>query len=90
VVDASPYATRLNADGARRRVHTNALHAREVDHQAIVAGPEAGAIVAAPANSCEHLVIAPELHRCHYVGNVDAARDQLRPFVDHSVVHLAR
>jgi hypothetical protein len=74
------FSPRLNADRARPRIHPNAPHAREFDHQAIVAGPEAGAIVAVPANSCEHLVIAPVLHRCHYVGNVDAARNQLRPF----------
>ena len=51
---------------------------------------EAGAVVAAAADGEEQAVVAAEVHRRDDVGDVDAARDQPRPLVDHAVVERAR
>ncbi len=73
----------------RRRVDAHAPHHRQVDHQAVVAAAQAGAVVAAAPDGDEQALVAAEVHRGDDVGDVHAARDQARPLVDHAVVQRA-
>jgi len=86
VVDVTPDAPRPDAGRPRRRIHAHALHAREVNHQATVTGPQASPVVAATANRRQQVVFASKLHCGHNVGNVHATRDQLGTLVDHAVI----
>ena len=90
VIDIAPGAAALDAHRAVRRVDADALHAREVDHQAVVAGAEAGAVVAAAAHGEGQAVLAGEVDGADHIGHIDAAGNQRRALVDHAVVDLAR
>ena len=50
VVHVAPGAAAVHAHGARRRIDADAFHARQVDHQAVVAGAQAAAVVPAAAD----------------------------------------
>ena len=63
VVDLAPGAAAADPDGARLRVDPNAVQRREVDHQAVVARPQPGAVVAAAADGEEQVVVAGEVDR---------------------------
>ncbi len=89
VVDLAPGAAALDAHGPRFRIDANALHLREVDHQPGVAGAEAGAVVAAPADSEEQVVLAGEGDGGDHVGDVGATGDHCGTLVDHAVVDRA-
>ena len=89
-VDLAPGAAAAHANGARLRVDLDALQRREVDDDAVVARPQAGAVVAAAADGQEQVVVAGERDRLRDVGRARALRDQRRPLVDHGVVDLAR
>ena len=62
----------------------------QVDHEAVVAAAKPGAVVAAAADRDEKAMFAPEVHGGDHVGDIDAARNQARPLVDHPVVERAR
>ena len=70
-------------------VDPDALHPREVDHEAPVADAEARAVVAAAAHRQEQLLLAGEVHAGDHVRHVDAPGDQRGLLVDHAVVDLA-
>ena len=89
VVDVAPGAAALDAHGAVRRIDADALHRDEVDHQAVVADAEAGAVVPAAADGDEEAVLAGEVDGGDHVGDVRAAGDQRGLAVDHRVVDLA-
>ena len=88
VVDVTPGAATFDANGACRWIDADTLHAREVDHQAIVTGAQARAIVPATAHRQRQLVLAGEVDRGDDVGDIDAAGDQRGSLVDHAVVDL--
>jgi len=90
VVDVTPACSAFDANRARLRIHPDAAHPREVDHQAVVDGAPPGAAVAAAAHRHRELLVAGEVDGGHDVRRVDAADDDRRPPVDHPVVDLAR
>jgi hypothetical protein len=62
----------------------------EVDDHAVVARPQAGAVVAPAADGQEQAVVAGEADGCRDVVGTGAARDQRGALVDQRVVDLAR
>ncbi len=90
VVDVAPGAAAADARGPGGRIDPDALHRREVDDEPVVAGAEAGAVVAAAADGEEQAVFAGEVDGGDDVGGVGAAGDQGRALVDHGVVDRAR
>ena len=90
VVDVSPGAAGIGADGAPGRVDGRAAQQRQVDDQGAVGDPEPGAAVAAAADGDLRAVAAGEPDAADHVGGVPAARDRRRMLVDHPVVHGAR
>ena len=89
VIHVARRAAGIHPDRAARRIHAHALHLREVDHQAVVAAAEAGAVVAAAPDRDEKALVAAEGHRGDDVGDVHAARDEARLLVDHPVIERA-
>ena len=90
VIDVAGRAAGFDAHGAARGIHAHALHHRQVDDQPVVAAAEPGAVVAAAADGEQQALLAGEVHGGDDVGDVDAARDEPRPLVDHAVVEGAR
>jgi hypothetical protein len=66
------------------------VHLREIDHDPVVAGREAGDAVAAAADGDQQVVAAGEAHRGRHVAGVGAADDERRAPVVSAVPHLAR
>ena len=89
-IDFAPGAAAANPDGAGLRIDVDVLQRREVDHDAVVARPQSGAVVTAAADGEEQVVVACERDRHGHVGRTCALRDQRRPLVDHRVVDRAR
>ena len=71
-------------------IDADAVHRREVEHEAVVDAAEAGAVVAAAADGELEPLAAAEVDRGADVGDVAAADDQRRVLVDHRVVEPAR
>ena len=71
-------------------IDAHALHAGQIDHQAIVACAQAAAVVAAAAHRQQQLLVAGEIDGRNHVAHVRTAHDERRPLVDHTVVDLAR
>ena len=90
MVEIGTGAAALHADRVCGRIDAGAFHPRQVNNEAVVADSQSAAVVAAAADSRQEAAIAAEVHRSHYVGSIDAARDQPRALVDHTVVDLAR
>ena len=57
MIHVTPDAPRADAYSVGGGVHTNALHSRNVNHQAVSTGPKAGATVAATANRSQKAVL---------------------------------
>ena len=76
---------RLHAHAACARVDVDALHAREIDHEAAVAQRAPADVVAAAAHRDEEVVLAGEPHRGDHVRQPRAARDQPGMLVDAGV-----
>ena len=89
VIDVAPHAAAVDAHGAFGRIDADAFHRRQVDDQAIVAGTEPAAVVAAAANGGQQIVGARIVHGGDHVRHVDASHDERRPLVDHPVVDHA-
>jgi hypothetical protein len=89
VVDIAGCAA-IDANGPAFRIHSHALHHRQVDHQAVVAAPETRTVVTATADHEDEALLTGEIHGGDHVGDVHAPRDSQRPLVDHSVVDFAR
>jgi hypothetical protein len=88
-VDLAPCAAAADAHGARLRIDLDVAQQREVDHDAVVARPQPGAVVPAAADGERQVVLARESDGPGHVLGPGAARDQRRPLVDHRVVDLA-
>ncbi len=85
VVDVAPGAAAADPRGARHRIDADALHRREVDHEAALAGAKAGAVVAAAADGEQQAMVAGEADGGDDIARVGTAGDQRRPLVDHGV-----
>jgi hypothetical protein len=88
-IELLPQHAALRARRALARIDVNALHRREVDHQAVIDGGAAGDVVPAAADGDLQAERARELHGVDDVGRPVAARDEGRPPVDEPVVHAA-
>ena len=71
--------------GALGDVDAHAIHSRQVDHDPVVAGREAGNAVAAAAHGDRELLLPPEADRRSHVVGARRADDELRVAVDHPV-----
>jgi hypothetical protein len=86
----APSAAAADAHSPRGWVDVDVLQAGQVDHDAVVAGPETGAVVAAAAHREQLVVFAREGDDLRDVVGVGTLGDQCRPAIDHRVVDLAR
>ena len=87
-VELIPCEPPLRAGGAGLRIDVNALHERQVDHQAVVDRGATRDVVAASPDGDLELLIARQLHGISDVGQTAAAGDERRPLVDESVMDL--
>ena len=90
VVDISPGAAGVNADGVILRADRGASQPGEVDDQGVVGHPQAGRVMPAAPHGDLRSVLAGEPHAGDDVGGVAAADDGGRVLVDHAVVDGAR
>jgi hypothetical protein len=90
VVDVSPGASGVGADGVIVGADRGAAQQRQVDDQGVVRYPEAGRVVAAAPDGDLDAVLSGEPHAGDDVGGVAAARDRGRVLVDHGVVDGTR
>ena len=88
-VELFPGDAALRPDSPPRRIDSDSLHRREVDHQAAVSDRETGDAVAAAAHGNLGCLIAANVHRVHDVGDGAAPGDERGPLVDQAVVHPA-
>jgi hypothetical protein len=76
----------LRADRAGVRVHPDALHQRQVEHQPAVTRPEPPAVVAAAPHRQQQALVPGEVHAGPYIRDVGGPGDQARVFVDHGII----
>jgi hypothetical protein len=88
-VEVAEGAARLDRRAAGFRVHPNALHRREVDHEAFIADSISRDVMPAPADRDEHAFLARELNGLDHIFRPRAAGDERGPAVDHGVPDLA-
>src|SRR6185295_10806103 len=86
MIDIPRCAARRHAHGAVGRVYTHAFHHRQVDHETIVDGSVAWAVVTATPNRDRQLLLPAEVHGGDDIGDVNTASDQQGPLVYHGVV----
>jgi hypothetical protein len=79
----------LDPGAPRAGVDLHGLHARQVDHEPVVAQRVAGDVVPAAAYGQEHAVLAREVQRLDHVLRPRAGGDDRRTLVDHAVPDLA-
>ncbi len=80
----------LGTGGPMRRVHADALHKRQIDHQASIAHAAAGGAVAAAAHGYYQVVVACVVDSGNNVSRTRAADDYRGSAVDHPVPHVSR
>jgi hypothetical protein len=68
----------------------DALHPRQVDHEAALTHRVARDVVAAATNRHEQIVVTGEIDRADDVGHPGTADNQGGPFVNHGVPDLTR
>ena len=90
VVELGEQRAAAHAGGAPLRIDVGAAHPREVDHDAVVAGREAGDAVAAAPNGDDQLLLTGEAECRDDVVGARRPHDQRRPAVDHAVPDRAR
>lgn len=88
-VNVGEGAARLDGRTAGVGVDLDALHQREVDHEAIVADGIARNVVPAPSDRDEQVVLAPKFDGLHDIFRRRAAGDQCGPAVYHGVPDLS-
>ena len=89
-VELAPEHAGLGARGARRRIDSDSLHRREVDHEPAVTERVAADAVAAGAHRHLEIALAREANRRDDVGDSGAACDAGRAAVDRAVPDRAR
>jgi hypothetical protein len=77
-IQLAPKHPRLGTDRPRDGIDADALHARQVEHQAAVTDSLAGDIMPTASYRDEAVVRACELHRSDDIGRPGAAGDQRR------------
>ena len=90
VVELGEQRAAAHAGGPPLRIDRGATHPREVDHDAVVAGREAGDAVAAAPNGDDELLLTGETERRDDVVGARRPHDHRRPTVDHAVPDRAR
>lgn len=80
----------LQANRSRRGIDTDSLHAREIQHQAVVPQGRTCDVVPAGTHGQRDIPLAGEAQRGEHVGHAGAARDSGRSLVDHGVPEGAR
>ena len=90
VVELGEERAAAHAGSAPLRIDIGAAHAREVDHDAVVARREAGDAVAAAPNRDDELLLTGEAEGRDDVVGAGRPHDQGRPTVDHAVPDRAR
>ena len=86
-VDLAPGRAAPDTDRVGTRVDRDVGHPAEIDHDPVVDGAQAPAVVPSPADCHRQAVGAPEGDATSDVLGVRAPHDDRRPFVDHSVVN---
>ncbi len=89
IVEGPPGRSALGPRRARARINSDGLHARQIDHDCVVGGAEAGDAVRAPTYRKVELALPGEVHRCHDIVGAGTPDDDARSPVDHRVVHPA-
>ena len=84
-VELAPEHASFSMHGARRRVDSDSLHRREVDHEAAVAQRLTADAVATRAHRYEQISLACEVDRRDDVGDAGAAGDPGWAAVDRAV-----
>ena len=90
VVDITPGASGVSADGVVPGADRGAAQQRQVDDQRAVGYPQPSRVVAAAPDGDLGAVVAGEPHAGDDVGGVPAAGNRGRMLVDHGVVDGAR
>src|ERR1700730_9966391 len=89
MIDIAPCASSTYRYRARGRVNPSVFYRRKVDDQSVVANSQAPRVVSAASDGEKQIMFSREIYRLDYICCIRAAGDQTRPFVYHSVVHLA-
>ena len=84
-VELAPEHAGLSARGARRRIDSDSLHRREVDHEPAVTERVAADAVATGAHADQQIALAGEADRGDDVGDTGAAGDAGRMAVNRAV-----
>ena len=90
VVELGEKRAAAYAGGTLLGIDVCTAHPREVDHDTVVAGREAGDAVAAAADGDDELLLTGEAERSDDVVGVGRPNDQRRATVDHAVPDRAR
>ena len=90
VVELGEQRAAAHAGDAPLGIDVGAAHPREVDHDAVVAGREAGDAVAAAPNGDDEVLLTGEAESRDDVVGARRPHDQRRPTVDHAVPDRAR
>ena len=90
VVELGEQRAAAHAGGAPLGIDVGAAHPREVDHDAVVAGREAGDAVAAAPDGDDELLLTGEAEGRDDVVGARRPHDQRGPTVDHAVPDRAR
>ena len=90
VVELGEQRAAADARDAPLGIDVGAAHPREVDHDAVVAGREAGDAVAAAPDGDDELLLAGEAERRDDILVPRRPHDQRRPAIDHAVPDRAR
>ena len=90
VVELGEQRAAAHAGGAPLGIDVGAAHPREVDHDAVVAGREAGDAVAAAPDGDDELLLTGEAEGRDDVVGACRPHDQRGPTVDHAVPDRAR
>src|SRR5688500_2150200 len=85
VVQIAPGNTALSMGCALLGIDIDALHQRQIEHNAAVAGGITGGIMTAATHSQEDIVLASEVHGGDDISRARASHNQSRLFVDHLV-----
>jgi hypothetical protein len=84
-IELSPAQAGFGTHGLRLAIHPDALHVREVDHQAVVARPHAGDAMRTATNGYRQGIVTPVIHRRHHIRGAAASDDDRRAPIDHGV-----
>jgi hypothetical protein len=89
MIDIAPGTAAFYLDSAGDRIDTYALHACEVNDEAVITGAQPGAIVAPAPHGDQELALAGELDRGNDVSHVATADDKARPPINHAIIDFA-